>query len=600
MEDSFLVFAKKLYVLSVAVLCAMLFLNSCTLFHEHKFSEWEITKEASCTANGEKKKACQCGEAETKIIKAKGHVSGSEATCTEAQFCTVCNDELAGALGHQAGAEATCTEAQICTVCNEELAGALGHQAGAEATCTKAQICTVCNEELAGALGHQAGAEATCTTAQICMICNEELVRALSHQEVIDAAVDPTCESSGLTEGVHCERCLAVLVVQTEIPSFGHRYNNGEIITEATCMQLGVKKFTCSILSCGHSYTEPYALATYTVTEILSASVQYTGKITAYDPDGTERSFGTGFVLSSDGKIITNYHVIKGACSADITINNVKYPIVSVLAYDAECDLAVLKISAANLISAPICKKPVGIGETVYAVGFSQGLTITYSKGIVVDAKRTFNGFSYVQHDAFLKKGYSGGPLINACGEVIGIHVQRIDNPQNLDFSALFDEIDRMEYGAPITLYDLYEREMRAYRDELEALTAEYAQSIHELQTEIAVCQTNIEACQQNLAHANMQLAELSPDCPQWFIQQYCAQWQLYGSTAAAEQAARAAWKQEYDRQRILLNQKISTHMAAIEDYQADILRYESQIEDLHLQYTKDVRALQAKYEIEA
>ncbi len=622
-----MIFAKKLCLLSVAVLCAMVFLNSCTLFHEHEFSEWVITKEATCTANGEKKKSCQCGEAETKIIKATGHVPGSEAacktaqictvcneelagalghragaeaTCTEAQICTVCNEELVGALGHQAGAEATCTEAQICTVCNEELAGALGHQAGAGATCTTAQICTVCHEELAGALGHQAGAEATCTTAQICMICNGELVRAFGHQEVIDSAVNPGCESAGLTEGVHCERCLAVLVVQTEIPPLGHRYDGGEIIKEATCMQPGVKKFTCNILSCGHSYTEPYALSTYTATEIFDAAVKYAGKITAYAPNGMERSFGTGFVLSSDGKIVTNYRVIEGAYSADITINNIKYPIVSVLAYDEERDLAVLKIDAANLISATICKKTVSIGEAVYAVGFSKGMSITYSQGEVVDGKRTVNGISYVQHDAALKKGYSGGPLINAYGEVIGIHVQRIDNAQNLDFSVLIDALDCMEYGTPIMLQDLYEQKLRAYRNELEALSSEYDKSVNALQTEIAVCQTNIGICQQKLDHAKMQLSALSPDCPQWFKQPYYDQWQLYGSTTVAEQAARSAWKQEYDRQSSLLKQTISVNATAIEGYHADILLYESQIEAFRAQYAEDVKALQAKYAIEA
>ena len=671
---------KKLYLLCVALLCSMIFLNSCALFHEHKFSEWEITKEATCTANGEKKKACKCGEAEIKIIKATGHVPGAEATCTSAQFCTVCNkklvstlghqagaeatcttaqictvcnEELVSALGHQAGAEATCTTAQICTVCNEELVGALGHQAGAEATCTTAQICTVCNEELAsalghqagtkvtcttaqicavcneklasalghqagakatcttaqictvcneelvGALGHQAGAEATCTTAQICMVCNEELVSAFGHQEMIDASVDPTCDSIGLTEGAHCERCLTVLVAQREIPSLGHLYNEGEVITEATCMQLGVKKFTCSIVSCGHSYTESYALSTYGVTEILSASAQYTGKITAYDPNGTERSFGTGVLLSSDGKIITNYHVIEGAYSADITINNVKYPIISVLACDAKRDLAILKISAADLISAPICKKPVGIGETVYAVGFSQGLTITYSKGIVIDGKRTLNGFSYVQHDASLMKGFLGGPLINAYGEVVGIHAQRIDNSQNLDFSILVEELGRIEYGTPSTLRELYERKIRAYREELESLTSEYNKNVSELQTEIAVCQTNIETCRQMIDHAKMQLRDLSPDCPQWFIQQYINQWQLYGSTVTAEQAARSEWTQEYDSQRSLLNQTISMNQTALEGYQADLSRYESQMDDFNVKYSEAVKALQAKYAIE-
>ena len=148
-------------------------------------------------------------------------------------------------------------------------------------------------------------------------------------------------------------------------------------------------------------------------------------------------------------------------------------------------------------------------------------------------------------------------------------------------------------------LQDLYEQKIRAYRDELEALSSEYDQSINALQTEIAACQTNIGTCQQSLDHAKMQLGALSTDCPQWFMQQYCNQWQLYGSTIAAEQAARSAWEQEYDRQRCLLNQTISMNATAIEGYQADILLYESQMEALSAQYAEDVKALQAKYAIE-
>ena len=617
---------KKLCLLSIAVLCAMLFLNSCALFHEHKFSEWEIIKEATCTANGEKRKACKCGEAETKIIKATGHMSGEEATCTTAQTCTVCNKELVSALGHQAGESATCTTAQICTVCNEELVKALGHQAGESATCTTAQICTVCNEELVSAHGHQAGTAATCTTAQICTVCNEELVSALGHQagvaatcttaqtctvcneelagafghsEMIDVAVAPGCESTGLTDGKHCARCSVVLVGQTEIPALGHQYNDGEITVEATCIQVGEKKFTCKVLSCCHSYTELYALPTYTSTEIFDAAVKYTGKITAYDSSGTERTFGTAFVLSSDGKIVTNYHVIEGAYSADVTIDNIKYPIVSLLAYDEVRDLAVLKIDATNLIPARICKNPVAIGSTVYAVGLSKGLTVAYLQGNVVDGKRIVNGVSYIQHNASLTQGYAGGPLINVYGEVIGIHVTGVEGLQNLYFSVFAEELDHMEYGTPTTLQDLYEQKVQAYQEEFDALTSEYNANINELQLKIADCQTNINNYQQKLDYAKIQLRELSPICPPELMQQYLDQWKNYGSTAEAEQAAQNDWLEVYNGRASQLNRDISAYTEVIKDYQSDISQYENQMEDLTEQYVKDVKALQEKYGIE-
>ena len=530
------------------------------------------------------------------LVKALGHQAGAEATCTTPQICTVCKAELAKALGHQAGEVATCTTAQTCTVCNEELVKALGHQAGEAATCTMAQICTVCNEELVKALGHQAGAEATCTTAQTCTVCNEELVKALGHNEVIDAAVTPTCMKSGWTEGKHCDRCDTPLVGQTEIPSLEHQYNDGEITVEATCIRGGEKKFTCSVLSCGHSYTESYTLPTYTATEIFDYAVQYTGKITAYDKNGAERSFGTGIVLSSDGKIVTDYHVIEGAYSADITINNIQYPIVSVLSYDPSRDLAILKIDAMNLTPAIVCKNPVSIGKSVYAVGFSKGLTLSHEKGIIVDGKRMINGVSYIQHDAAVTQGYSGGPLINVYGEVIGIHVFGIDDSQKIVFSVFAEELDCMECGSPTTLQGLYEQKVQAYQEELEALTSEYNTNISELQLKIASCQANVEFCQKNLDYSRMKLSDLSPICPTWFIQQYRNQWQSHGSTAAAEQAARNAWPQEYNRQVDELTQNIARDTAAMKDYQSKITQYEDQIEILTAQYTEDVKALQAKY----
>ena len=213
-----------------------------------------------------------------------------------------------------------------------------------------------------------------------------QTIGALGHNEVVDVAVAATCTTDGKTEGKHCGRCSAVLISQTLISSSGHKYNNGEISTQATCNQNGVKTFTCTVNSCRHSYTESYSLPTYTATELYNLSVKYVGEIVTYDKSGAELALGTGFVISSDGKIVTNYHVIDGAHSADITINNKKYTITKVLAYDENIDLAVVKVNATGLTTATICKKPVSVGATVYAIGSSRGLTNTYSQGIITYA----------------------------------------------------------------------------------------------------------------------------------------------------------------------------------------------------------------------
>ena len=128
-----------------------------------------------------------CGEVfiEAIVIPANGHemeeVAAKDPTCTEDGY----------------------TAHNKCEVCGfvegKETIEALGHTAGDAATCTTAQICTVCEEELVAALGHTPGAEATCTTAQICTVCEEELVAKLDH---IDENGDIECDREGCTSKV--------------------------------------------------------------------------------------------------------------------------------------------------------------------------------------------------------------------------------------------------------------------------------------------------------------------------------------------------------------------------------------------------------------
>lgn len=240
---------KKHLLIVLALIAMVLSFSSCA--HEHAWSEWTTTTEATCTVDGEQTRTCECGEKETKPIAAKGHsewsewvtttaatctmdgeqtktcecgkketrpiaatghIAGAEATCTKTQTCTACNAVLVSALGHKPGAAATCTTAQTCTVCKEELVAA-GHKPGAAATCTTAQSCTVCKVELAGAKGHTPGKVATCTTAQTCTICRAEVAPAKGHTPGTAA----TC-----TTEQKCTACNTVIVA-----ALGHKYVSG-------------------------------------------------------------------------------------------------------------------------------------------------------------------------------------------------------------------------------------------------------------------------------------------------------------------------------------------------------------------------------------
>ena len=310
----------------------------------------------------------------------------------------------------------------------------------------------------------------TCTVQGIqtrsCETCGfkeQSSMAPTGHVKVIDEEIPATCTLDGKTEGSHCSACQEVLKAQVSIQAKGHKYNDGVIETEATCISEGTKKFTCTAEGCNHTYNEQYSLPTYTATELFNQSVKYVGEIVTYDKSGDEYALGTGFVCSEDGRIITNYHVIDGAYSAKITIDGKTYNIASVLAYDADIDLAVLKIKASGLSYATICKKAISVGATVYAIGSSRGMTNTYSQGIVTYADRMLDGISYVQHDASITHGNSGGPLINIYGEVVGINTWGVDDSQNLNFAVFAKELDNLTFGTPLTMAEFYEKECNVF-----------------------------------------------------------------------------------------------------------------------------------------
>ncbi len=296
-----------------------------------------------------------------------------------------------------------------------------------------------------------------------CGFIEQASISTISHTAVSDNAVAATCTTEGKTAGSHCSVCNAIIVKQNTITAIGHVYDYGVVVSSASCTQKGTIKYTCTALNCDHSYTENYSLPIYTATEINDQALSYVGEIITYDKNGYEQSLGTGFVYDIDGKIITNYHVIDEAYSAKITINGIAYRIESVLAYDEDIDLAVLKINANGLTAANICKNPVKVGETIYAIGSSRGLTNTFSQGIITYADRIVDGVSHIQHDASITNGNSGGPLINQYGEVIGINSWLLTNSQNLNFAVFADELDNLVYGTQKTLAELYEENHNAY-----------------------------------------------------------------------------------------------------------------------------------------
>ena len=145
---------------------------------------------------------------------------------------------------------------------------------------------------------------------------------------------------------------------------------------------------------------------------------------------------GTGIIVSNDGYIVTNSHVIgdsKTAYKYQIINNDGKKYTANVVGYDTRTDLAVLKIKGKNLKPVHFVKKShLQVGEDIIAVGNPGGLDFQNSltKGIVSAKDRTLDDstVSYIQTDAAVNPGNSGGPLCNLYGEVIGITTAKINS----------------------------------------------------------------------------------------------------------------------------------------------------------------------------
>lgn len=136
---------------------------------------------------------------------------------------------------------------------------------------------------------------------------------------------------------------------------------------------------------------------------------------------------GSGVIISEDGYIVTNNHVIKDASEIEITLNNKKSYTAKLIGTDSKMDIALLKINADEKLpyTAFANSDSVKIGEWVLAVGNPYNLTSTVTAGIVSAKARNLdtNGIqSFIQTDAAVNPGNSGGALVNTRGELIGIN----------------------------------------------------------------------------------------------------------------------------------------------------------------------------------
>ena len=197
---------------------------------------------------------------------------------------------------------------------------------------------------------------------------------------------------------------------------------------------VAAQKGTAAVPGNASATTKPLSTGGMTPGDVyaqnVNAVVAITAEVTGRDNYGREiagYSAGTGFFISPDGYVVTNYHVIEGGTKVTVTTHGDEEYDAQIVGYEENNDLALLKVEKDNLPYVTLgSSNDLKVGDQVAAIGnvlstFASSLTVGYVSGVdrVVDTEGT--AMNMIQTDVAINSGNSGGPLFNMYGEVVGI-----------------------------------------------------------------------------------------------------------------------------------------------------------------------------------
>ena len=233
---------------------------------------------------------------------------------------------------------------------------------------------------------------------------------------------------------------IAILGGVVSLVGYISFFDNGHLITETkeSPVQTFQTNYTTSAFELNRAtyaptnFTEAAEKSIHAVVHVKNTAISSGINSIADLFNGTKRQqqigTGSGVIISSDGYIVTNNHVIDGATDLEITLNNRKKYKASLIGTDKKNDIALLKIDAEDILPyIPFSDSDnLNIGEWVLAVGNPYNLTSTVTAGIISakgrDLQGNYSTDSFIQTDAAVNPGNSGGALVNSRGELVGIN----------------------------------------------------------------------------------------------------------------------------------------------------------------------------------